>query len=140
MLIESFAWFLMGAGAMVLIFSVTSLIAPFFFRKKKKSEYDLVIEELREKADEMRVAIAEANPSISVSMLHYRDMFGKLNIAKIIIDPSSSHDLAGSVEEDEENHTQSFIFSAKAAAEMRANGVELDEVVTKMLKASGRMP
>jgi len=44
------------------------------------------------------------------------------------------------VSEDAMGKVQEFVFSPNAVRDMRRNGIEPDDVVTRMLKASGRMP
>ena len=92
-----------------------------------------------------------------ISEMTFHDKEGNLNTIKIIID----HDLpdvslpdrekfkemvlkgeAGRISEVPEKameKIQEFIFSPQAVRDMRRVGMEPDEVVTKMLKASGRM-
>jgi hypothetical protein len=103
-----------------------------------------------------------------VSELTFRDKAGVLNTVRIVIDPQldiTEEDrvnlkaaMAGeenpggwqagplhevidncSIENSEMKQVKEFIFSADAVRNMRREGLEPDEVVTRLLRASGRM-
>jgi len=106
----------------------------------------------------------EPSTGKEISEFIFRDKMGVLTTVKIVIDhdlknsiPDMNKDkiksmvLSGeagtlgqlleghSVQEDAMSKVQEFVFSPDAVRDMRAAGLEPDDVVAKMLKASGRM-
>jgi hypothetical protein len=123
---------------------------------------------LAEQGKESRRIEREKEGGREVSELSFRDKDGVMNTVRIIIDPDlevpeedkkmikaimagerapdyqcgSINDLLSGckIEEQAMERVQEFVFSANAVRNMREDGLEPDEVVTRMLKASGRMP
>lgn len=136
--IESIGWFFIGAGAMALVLGVFSLFRLIFLRIRTR-KFRAMIKQLKEVSQELSYGLEYLNNNRidhlkpEVSELTFRDRYGALNTVKIIIDPLMNYGTSSTTEDE-------FIFSTKAVEEMRAYGIEPDEAVTKMLKASGRMP
>ncbi len=122
------------------------------FIEKLKLESDLIKHELEN----------DHKAGRETSELVFRDKEGILNTVKIIIDHDLDHlasneeelksmilkgetgtmtDLISghNITEDHIGKVQEFIFSPQAVRDMRLAGMEPDEIVTRMLKASGRM-
>jgi hypothetical protein len=123
MLIESLAWFAIGAGAMALALGVANLIL-----RKRHDKFNNAIAELQYTAKALeRVANAE------VSELSFRSPDGTLCTVRIITDPSTkegkSHDPLSS----------EFIFGLDAIKRMKEAGTTPDEIVTEILRTHGRM-
>lgn len=92
-----------------------------------------------------------------VSELTFRDKEGELHTVKIIVDHSLKDDLSEKdmakvekfnlqdmlsnhkVSEDAMGQVEEFVFSAKAVQDMKAGGMEPDDLVRQMLKAAGRI-
>lgn len=120
---------------------------------------------IRQLTEEGQRAIREA--SREVSELTYRDKYGALHVVKIVVDHSLQDNLsdedkdkmkamvasgnagfAGSLQElmgghriseDAIGRVEEFVFSTKAVEDMRAQGMEPDEMVRQMLRAAGRI-
>jgi hypothetical protein len=143
-MIKLFAGFIIGAGIGVIIYAVYRKIKFRKFLAKVKTEGSELVRDAAQETSE----------------LMFRDKDGVLNTVKIIIDHAlddipeharqelqefasagSMEDLIAGhkIEEEDMNRVQQFVFSPRAVADMRRAGLEPDEVVTKMLKASGRM-
>jgi hypothetical protein len=120
-------------------------------------------------AEEVTRQVSGGERGKEVSELSFRDKDGVMNTVRIVIDPNldatlTDEDkeevksvLSGNVspnmqvgtmddllkghkiEESAMEKVQEFVFSSKAVRDMRSHGIEPDEVVTKMLRASGRM-
>lgn len=159
----TFGWFMLGAGVALL------LVGSFFFVSKlllrrNKSRFDKFIEGLKAaaKAEEEK-GFVPVSDGKEISELTFRDKHGVMNKVRIIIDHDLNDMKIGSkqemedmlksgeagtlsdlmsghkVSEDAMGKVQDFVFSPQAVRDMRSSGLEPDEVVTKMLKASGRM-
>jgi len=150
MMVENLGWFLLGGGMTILltvaVYGVERLIA---YRRRKRfhgfiSQIKSVGEELiRDEVNRQKIECGQSRGR-EISELNFRDPQGKQRSVKIIVD----HALKGEItpeyqalvkEELKEVEGDLFIFSPEAIRDMRANGLEVDEVVAKMLKASGRM-
>ena len=122
------------------------------FIEKLKLESDLIKHELEN----------DHKAGRETSELVFRDKEGILNTVKIIIDHDLDHlasneeelksmilkgetgtmtDLISghNITEDHIGKVQEFIFSPQAVRDMRLAGMEPDEMVTRMLKSSGRI-
>src|SRR6266576_4147263 len=151
--IETLGWFMLGAGVTSLAVGLFHLVNIIMMKRRMLS----FIDRIKEEAPEFIKDQAEKGSGRETSEMTFRDKEGNLNTIKIIID----HDLpdvslpdrekfkemvlkgeAGRISEVPEKameKVQEFIFSPQAVRDMRRVGMEPDEVVTKMLKASGRM-
>jgi len=144
MLIESLGWFFIGAGVMVLMIGAVALSRILALRARTK-KFDAMISQLKEISKTLDYGMEHLDGNLAdhlkpeVSELTYRDRHGSLCTVKIIIDPRLDHGSLSRVEEVGNKSCQEFVFSPKAVEEMRAKGVEPDEAVTSILKASGRM-
>ena len=144
MLIESLGWFFIGAGVMVLMIGAVALSRILALRARTK-KFDAMISQLKEISKTLDYGMEHLDGNLAdhlkpeVSELTFRDRYGALCTVKIIIDPRLDHDTTSRIEEDSNSSVQEFVFSTKAVEEMRAKGVEPDEAVTSILKASGRM-
>ncbi len=135
--LDSLGWFLITAGIMMLIIGCAFGSIRLIRAERKSREIERKMGFNRE-----------------ISELNFRDKSGILNTVRIIVDhdieddatPEDIRDM--SIDNLLHNHTfsegsmekiQQFIFSAQAVRGMREHGLEPDEVITKMLKASGRM-
>ena len=158
--LEAFAWFMIGSGTVMLgralyliwgIWKRRRFIKLLKSLKKVSASSEGKLKELADKLITSKIGGQE------ISEMTFRDKDGHLNVIRIIID----HDLpdislpdrdefqsmvlkgeAGKINEVPEkamDKVQEFIFSPQAVRDMRRAGMEPDEVVTKMLKASGRM-
>src|SRR6266436_8394115 len=151
--IETLGWFMLGAGVTSLAVGLFHLVNIIMMKRRMLS----FIDKIKEEAPEFLKDQAEKGSGKETSEMTFRDKEGNLNTIKIIID----HDLpdvslpdrekfkemvlkgeAGRISQVPEKameKVQEFIFSPQAVRDMRRVGMEPDEVVTKMLKASGRM-
>ncbi len=151
--LETLGWFMLGAGATSLAVGLFHLVNIIMMKRRMLS----FIDKIKEEAPEFLKDQADKTSGKETSEMTFRDKEGNLNTIKIIID----HDLpdvslpdrekfkemvlkgeAGRISEVPEKameKIQEFIFSPQAVRDMRRVGMEPDEVVTKMLKASGRM-
>lgn len=168
--LESAGWFFIGAGSVILLECLLNLGRYIFFRLRKRrfakfidglkaTAEQMAANQATEPANEVSTRPRE------VSELSFRDKEGVMNTVRIIVDPSIDKGLipdsqelhsmmesgeAGSlselmdgnhcVSEDAMGKVQEFVFSPSAVRNMRMAGIEPDDVVTRMLKASGRMP
>src|SRR6266446_1938754 len=156
--LEALGWFMLGAGVTSLAVGLFHLVNIIMMKRSMLSFIDKIKEEapefLKDQAHREKI---EKGSGKETSEMTFRDKEGNLNTIKIIID----HDLpdvslpdrekfkemvlkgeAGRINEVPEKameKIQEFIFSPQAVRDMRRVGMEPDEVVTKMLKASGRM-
>lgn len=163
--LEGLLWFFMGAGTVIISVVVVRTIIAIIHRavsRKQPRSFEEYIGELRQFSDELQERLKDDLKE--VSELSFRDKAGALCTVKIIVDHSielSDSDkenmkrmvergdadagslnaiIAGANYEETDMHkVQNFVFSGHAAEQMRARGIELDEVVIKMLKASGRI-
>src|SRR6266581_6033925 len=146
-------WFLMGAGVAILGIGIYHLVNAIRLKRRMLS----FIERMKSDAPEFIKDQIEKGSGRETSEMTFRDKEGVLNTIKIIVD----HDLPDVPFRDREDFysmvvkgetgrindipekamvkVQEFIFSPQAVRNMRRDGIEPDEVVTKMLKASGRM-
>ncbi len=151
--LETLGWFMLGAGATSLAVGLFHLVNIIMMKRRMLS----FIDKIKEEAPEFLKDQADKTSGKETSEMTFRDKEGNLNTIKIIID----HDLpdvslpdrekfkemvlkgeAGRINDVPEKameKVQEFIFSPQAVRDMRRVGMEPDEVVTKMLKASGRM-
>ena len=120
-------------------------------------------------AEEVTKQVGGGERGKEVSELSFRDKDGVMNTVRIVIDPNLDATLTDEdkeevksvlsgninpnmqvgtiddllkghkIEESAMEKVQEFVFSSKAVRDMRSHGIEPDEVVTKMLRASGRM-
>lgn len=132
---DKFGSLLLGLGCGCLIFAIVEWIGNYFSNRRFQNYVGQV-------AKEGASIVSDATKEVSELM--FRDKNGMLCTVKIVIDhaiPSNLHDLLGNhrISEDATSQVQEFIFSPKAVAEMRENGVEPDELVRQMLRAAGRI-
>lgn len=155
---------LLGVGLGVLIHQVI-----LFRRRRRFASYLERLRGAVDKIEGPSADPANDNPMHEktgykeVSELSFRDKNGEMTKVRIVIDYDladlSKPDMqtfqamvdsgeAGTlgdlmdghkVSEDAMGKVQEFVFSPQAVWQMRSSGLEPDEVVTKMLKASGRM-
>ena len=163
---ETVGWFFIGAG-IGFVLSGISIWAINWWSTRKFSKFLERIKEMA--AEEVTKQVEGGERGKEVSELSFRDKNGVMNIVRIVIDPNLDEALteedkeevrsvlAGNVnpnmqvgtmddllkghkiEEAAMEKVQEFVFSSKAVRDMRREGIEPDEVVTKMLRASGRM-
>lgn len=157
----TFGWFMLGVGIallMVCTIGATKLLVMRYRARRFKSFLD----KMREDGEKL-VNSAANTLGKEISELTFRDKHGVMNKVRIIIDHDLNDMKIGSkqemedmlksgeagtlsdlmsghkVSEDAMGKVQDFVFSPQAVRDMRSSGLEPDEVVTKMLKASGRM-
>lgn len=126
-----------------------------FKRQREAKKVAEMIERMKAEAPDM-----VRNAGREVSELSFRDKDGKLSTVKIVVDASldnfgidseqfqrlMAEGDGGPLEEllhansDKIETTEEFVFSAKSVRNMRMIGLDPEQIVTKMLKASGRMP
>lgn len=160
--LEALGWFCLGAGSATLVILGPPIIAMIVRHMRNKNKFGAYVESLKGFSE----ALAKMNEERSkeVSELSFRDKDGKLCTVKIVVDyrlddrltdedkekmrqmlasgeGGKLHDImtGHNVTEGEMDRIQQFVFSGYTAEQMRARGLELDEVVRKMLKASGRI-
>lgn len=168
MFLESLGWFILGAG-MAITAIVFIAIPIEIMKRRKNQKFGVFIEELKNSVDDAVAQGVEPPPlpeSKEISELTFRDKDGRLCTVKIVIDHNLDGNLtpddksrmrdqiksgdagAGTlddllynhvVSEDSVGQVQEFVFSSMAVRHMRQAGLEPDEVVTKMLRASGRI-
>lgn len=152
---DGFGAFCFGAGIAMIGAGIWFWVMTW--REKRRSKFDGFIDKLKSAVEEEK----DLSKGREVSELMFRDKQGIMNTVRIIVD----HDLMDqltktdieklkvgaeggtlddilhghSIEETAMNKVQEFVFSPKAVQDMRNAGLEPDEVVTKMLRASGRM-
>ncbi|SRR6266446_1465085 len=158
-MLEFIGWFMISAGLSMLIMGITGLCYKIVRRRiiiKSNRKLMAFIEKLKLESDLIKHELENDHKSgRETSELVFRDKDGILNTVRIIID----HDLDDLATSDKEelkamllktdgtitdtgspmNNIQEFIFSPQAVRDMRLAGMEPDEIVTRMLKASGRM-
>src|SRR6266446_6446664 len=158
--LEALGWFMLGAGMTSLAVGLFHLVNIIMMKRRMLSFIDKIKEEAPEFLKDQAAHIEKGKGNGTgkeISEMTFHDKEGNLNTIKIIID----HDLpdvfvpdrekfkemllkgeAGRINDVPEKameKVQEFIFSPQAVRDMRRVGMEPDEVVTKMLKASGRM-
>src|SRR6266576_5984545 len=164
--LEALGWFMLGAGVTSLAVGLFHLVNIIMMKRRMLSFIDKIKEEAPEFLKDQAAHIEKGKGNGSgkeIIEMTFHDKEGNLNTIKIIID----HDLpdislpdreqfkemvlkgeAGRISDMVSGHkvsekamekVQEFIFSPQAVRDMRRAGMEPDEVVTKMLKASGRM-
>ena len=161
--LEAIGWFFLGAGSTLLVLvGFVAIRAFMIFRSRKK--FNAFLQNIR-KAAETKVEEQKSQKGRETSEFSFRDKAGVLTTVKIVIDHDLTKEAMSEVEKSDlksmllsgeagtldqllEGHSvheqamskvQEFVFSPNAVRDMRAAGLEPDEVVTKMLKASGRM-
>lgn len=172
MFLESFGWFMLGAGSVIL--GLGGVIAGeryLAYRRAKKKlavakRFHSYVEKLKNSVDEALTKDVVPPPiSKEISELTFRDKDNQLCTVKIVVDHNLDVKLtdddkarmremieqgenAGTLDdlltnhvvtEDRAGQVQEFVFSSMAVQRMRQAGLEPDEVVTKMLRASGRI-
>lgn len=161
--LEAIGWFFLGAGSMLLtIIGYGAIRAFMIFRSRKK--FNAFLQNIRDAAETKVTEEQKTAKGREVSEFSFRDKMGELATVKIVIDHDLENNMpdldsadiksmimsgeAGTldqlfdgshVHEQAMSKVQEFVFSPKAVRDMRAAGLEPDEVVTKMLKASWRM-
>lgn len=145
---------MLGVGVAILGFCIGVLL----YKYRSKRKFKKFLERIKAAGEE----IVKEKSKKEISELSFRDKYGVMNTVRIIID----HDLGDKIEdikvmqemlksgdagtlndlmsghkisEDAMGKVQEFVFSPQAVRDMRSSGLEPDEVVTKMLRASGRM-
>src|SRR6266446_7629128 len=163
-MLEFIGWFMISAGLSMLIMGITGLCYKIVRRRiiiKSNRKLMAFIEKLKLESDLIKHELENDHKSgRETSELVFRDKEGILNTVRIIID----HDLDDLAASDKEelkdmllkgrtrtisdtisdhniaqehmSKVQEFIFSPQAVRDMRLAGMEPDEVVTRMLKAS----
>lgn len=160
---NDFGWFVLGAGSALFGVMIGFLWDNYRSRKRFNGFLDGINSASEEfvKDQVHREKIEKGTKEISE--LSFRDKHGVMNTVRIIIDHDmadmkvgSKQDMEGmlrtgeagtlsdlmaghKVSEDAMGKVQEFVFSPQAVRDMRSSGLEPDEVVTKMLRASGRM-
>ena len=149
-----FFWYLVAQA------NIPNLIKKFQ-RKRRMKQF---INKIKCQADDfLKELQAQGKPSEKqTSELTFRDAKGGLSVVKITVDPALDNiqldedDMAqmmadgiggrgldliqhGSEAAKKAANQEEFVFSPKGVAMMRGMGMEPEEIVTKMLKASGRM-
>jgi hypothetical protein len=162
-MIELIGGFFIGAGIGSIIYGCVIL----FINWRTKRNFAKFLERIRDMAAEE--VTKQVGVSKEVSELSFRDKNGLMNTVRIIIDPNLDETLTEEdkeevrsvlsgnispnmqvgtmddllkghkIEEATMEKVQEFVFSSKAVRDMRSHGIEPDEVVTRMLRASGRM-
>jgi len=145
MSLEFLGWFLFGSGISMVIIGICFWLKEFIqVSWTAKANHNLKGQE----------SFINDKSNREISELNFRDKSGVLNTVRIIVD----HDIEDDATPEDINNMsidnlihnypcsegslekiQQFIFSVQAVTGMRKHGLEPDEVVTKMLKASGRM-
>jgi hypothetical protein len=157
-----------GAGTIgIVVFLGGKKVISDFISDRRTKRFDRYIAQLRAEADDavrkiqshqplMDAMRSHVSPELSqeISEFTYRGSDGNLDTVKIIIDhglddvagasgiQGTIEDITGdqsTVEDSRMHGIKEFVFSANAVRDMRMAGIEPDEVVVKMLKASGRM-
>jgi len=141
------------AGAATAVLTFVSFLVFLYVKKaaanRKFKRY------LAQVTEEGHKKIMEA--SREVGELSFRDKSGGLCVVKIVVDHNlpdhlmdafKAADASGNlqdimsghkVSEDAMGQVEEFIFSPRAVRDMRAAGIEPDEVVRQMLRAAGRI-
>lgn len=146
---------MLGVGIAILGFSIGALL----YKYRSKRKFKKFLEGIKSASEE----IVKEKSKKEISELSFRDKHGVMNTVRIIIDHDMADMKVGSkqdmedmlrtgeagtlsdlmaghkVSEDAMGNVQEFVFSPQAVRDMRSSGLEPDEVVTKMLRASGRM-
>lgn len=164
-LIENVGWFFIGAGFAFVAYGCKDAYKAYRDSRQniRLDALDALMGGLRNngppKAQTMPMDYEQiGHDAREVSEFTYRSADGCFNTVRIIIDPELDDDPAqeeadamvdgdtGMVETllrgskaMEMADVDEFVFSPKAVRDMRAGGLEPDDVVVKMLKASGRM-
>lgn len=160
-MLEIVVWFVIGFG----FGFIAAGCFVWFLNWRSTRKFQKFLRRLKETVDEK----VRQKDNREVSELSFRDKDGVMNTVRIVIDHDMDRTLtdedkekvksvleghpdpdmqAGSmadllsghkIEESAMENVHEFVFSAKAVEDMRQYGMEPDEVVTRMLKASGRM-
>lgn len=151
---EFIAYFCLGAGTAVIAayicFEIVRVIKWYRAERRFRSF-------IKQVADEGAKAVR--NASREVSELTFRDSKGDIKTVKIVVDhalqqdhiPDKEIDFSGNslkdlmmtnhkITEDVLGQVEEFVFSPKCIQDMKAHGMEPDEVVREMLRAAGRIP
>jgi hypothetical protein len=127
------AYLLLGVAAGI----IASVIWKLLSHERKFNNY---VAELRGMTEAMKQSNRE------VSELHFRDITGRPRIVRIVVDYGLTDEVLSDGLIDfvrstkVANNTDEMIFSPRAVRELRAKGLEPDDVVRQMLIASGIMP
>lgn len=130
---------MVGYGLLALAGVIGTAVGYSIFKSERR--FKKYVGELRQVADNLR------KDSRDTHELHFRDTSGNFQMVKIIIDYGITDEEIEQMQGDWVSTTKTlppdnikeFVFSPKAVREMRANGVEPDDVVRDILIASGRM-
>jgi hypothetical protein len=152
MLIENLGWFMLGAGSMLWFVIIYNMIRSIINTRRQTSKFNAMISQLKQtsqilseisedangypyKRQLMEAVGGEYRPHFSqqISELTFRDVSGKLSTVRIIVDPGADD------ETPLDGNSEQFIFSPKTVERMRNAGVEPDDVVTRILRESGRI-
>ena len=158
--LEAIGWFCLGFGSLFLV-EASIYLFRLYRERNRKTNFDAFIERIKSSSNEDDQPYHKGK---EISEFSFRDMNGKLATVKIVIDhdlpdqlvndPNEMDDMiehgeAGTMDDLIKSNriisgpmreVEEFVFSPRAIRNMRAGGMEPDEVVVKMLKASGRMP
>lgn len=165
---QSTGWFFIGIGTGILGLMLTIFIWSYM-KRRRDQKFTAFVEELRDGVDDALASGVIPPLLASekeISELMFRDRHGELCTVKIVIDHGLDRNLtdedkarirdmiisgdagAGTLDDLLHNHVvteeevgkvKEFVFSSDAVHKMRMAGMEPDEVVTKMLRASGRI-
>ncbi len=166
MVLEYIGWFMISAGLSMLIIGLAFLFYTIVRRRiiaRNNRKLMAFIEKLKLESDLIKNELENNHKAgRETSELVFRDKEGILNTVRIIIDhdlddiASNEEELKAmilkgkteamtdlisghNITEDHIGKVQEFIFSPQAVRDMRLAGMEPDEIVTRVLKASGRM-
>lgn len=163
-MLDGLGYFLLGAGCVVLG-SFLWFSWDKFRANRRKKKFQAFVDRLRKSIDVKDQAHRERieNGEREISELTFRDKSGVMNTVKIVVDPNLEDALPKSqkefdkmlssgntgtlsdliaghkIEHEPMKKVEEFVFSPNSVKAMRSAGLELDEVVTKMLRASGRI-
>lgn len=160
MLIESLGWFLFGAGCATFIWGMVFLTPDIIAKRRDNKKFEDFIQDLKAQGEELLASQVRASHK-EVSQLMFRDKTGALCTAEIVIDPDlpelpnmdkealfkmvqsgevgTINDMMEGKHKGSMDDVERFIFSSKTVQQMREHGLEIDEFVRNMLKASGRI-
>jgi hypothetical protein len=132
-------------GYILIILGSGAIIGSIIMRRKQQKVVEYV----------KKIKAAAKAASQQVAELHLRDKQGKFFMVKIVIDTDiddeetsvESSDVSGRLidvmkgqaVDPEVGNCREFHFSAAAVSEMREAGIEPDMIVTKMLRAAGKI-
>lgn len=138
MLVENLGWFMLGAGSACWLMTMYNIYRKIRDNRNHISKFDKMISDLKQTSAVLSEITEMASPVTGepeVSELTFRDTNGKLQTVKIIVSPTDSHADPKILDA----NSNEFIFSQDVVDRMRSNGVEPDEAVTTLLRASGRL-